>query len=251
MEVIIYDPVFWSNPEYQASFDNKHDGDSQLIGSMIQSQEDQKEPFKGDKTNMVTANKGIFVFEEDMSLLDGDTILSVETINHVIGNTPVVAKYLKIKCKADPKIEDVQDTYTAAVSGMGAVNIGTGKQFVNVRSREDGQTMIEGTDCDTDNRVDPNVTGKRMKTLSTNPRSHGFPHIPPAPITSLIQQGGDTRPMDIVEHIDGWEDDSVFGPSYGSNDPLSSVPYTATQITQGKVSQDGVIDDNQDLPDNY
>ena len=110
MEVIIYDPLFWSNPEHQASFDNEHCGESQLIGSMIQSQEDQKEPFKGDKTNMVTANKGIFVFEEDISLLDGDTVSSVETINHVIGNTPVVAKYLKMKCKADPKIEDVQKT---------------------------------------------------------------------------------------------------------------------------------------------
>ena len=57
--------------------------------------------------------------------------------------------------------------------------------------------------------------------------------------------------MDIVEGIDGWEDDSMFGHSYGSDDPLSSVPFTAPQITQGKVSQDGVIDDNQDLPANY
>ena len=31
-------------------------------------------------------------------------------------------------------IEDIQDTYMVAVSGMGAVNIGTGKQLVNVCS---------------------------------------------------------------------------------------------------------------------
>ena len=36
-------------------------------------------------------------------------------------------------------IEDVQDTYTAAVLETGAVNIGTGKQSVNVRSQEDGK----------------------------------------------------------------------------------------------------------------
>mmetsp|Transcript_23527 Transcript_23527/g.23781 ORF Transcript_23527/g.23781 Transcript_23527/m.23781 type:complete len:204 (-) Transcript_23527:44-655(-) len=202
---------------------------------MIQSQEDQKEPFKGDKTNMVTANKGIFVFEENMSLLDEDTILSIETINHIIGNTSVVAKYLKIKCKADPKIEDVQDTYTAVVSGMGVVNIGTGKQSVNVCSREDEKIMIEGTDCDTDSTVDPNVTGKRMKTLSTNPRLHGFPHIPAAPITSLIQQSGpnDTRPMETVEGIDGWDNDSVFGCSDGSADVFffESIHGTRKSIT--------------------
>ena len=38
-------------------------------------------------------------------------------------------------------IEDVQDTYTAAVSGMRAVNIGTGKQSVNVCSREDRKKL--------------------------------------------------------------------------------------------------------------
>ena len=244
LEVIIYNPPFWSNPEYQASFDQEHNGESQLIASMIQNQEERKEPFKGDTNNMVTANKGIFVFDEDMSLVDGDTIISVEKINH----TSFQAKYLKIKCKADPKIEDTQDTYSEAVSGMGAVNIGTGKQSVNVRSQEDGQTMIKGTQSDTDNRVDPDLTGKRMKTLSTNTHSHGSPHIPHAPITSLIQQGGDdTRPMETVEGIDGWDDSSMLDPSYGTTDVFSPIQFTG----QGEVSQVGVVDDNKDLPPNY
>jgi len=244
LEVIIYDPPFWSNPEYQAAFDHDHDGESQLIASMIENQEERKEPFKGDPNNMVTANKGIFVFDEDMSSEDGDTILSVEEINH----TAFKAKYLKIKCKADPKIENVQDTYSEAVSGMGAVNIGTGKQFVNVRSREDGQTMIEGTQFDTDNRVDPDLTGKRMKTLSTHPHSHGSSRIPPTPITSLIQQGGDdTRPMETVEGIDGWDDESMLGPSYGTTDVFSPIEFTG----RGEVSQVEVVDDNKDLPPNY
>ena len=57
--------------------------------------------------------------------------------------------------------------------------------------------------------------------------------------------------MDTVEGIDGWEDDSIFGCSYGLDDPFSSVSFTDPQNTQGEVSRDGVVDDNQDLPVSY
>ena len=56
---------------------------------------------------------------------------------------------------------------------------------------------------------------------------HGSLPIPPVSITSLIQQQGgiETRPMEVVKGTDGWEDDSIFGRSYGSDDPFSPVPF--------------------------
>ena len=50
--------------------------------------------------------------------------------------------------------------------------------------------------------------------------------------------------METVEGIDGWDDDSMFGRSDSSADVFSSIQFTA----QGIVSQDEVVDDNQDLP---
>ena len=113
--------------------------------------------------------------------------------------------------------------------------------------------MIDGTACDTENRVDPDVSGKRTKTRKSNPFLHSSLPIPPVPVTSLIQQGGnETQPMETVKSINGWKDDSMFDRSYGLDDPFSLVPFTAPQTThQGEVSQDGVVDDNKDLPVGY
>ena len=168
---------------------------------------------------MVTANKGIFVFNEEMSTVDGDTVLSVKKIKHNIKNKTVECVYLTIKWKVDPKVEDDNDTYTKAVQGIGSVTIGTGKKSMNVCSRDDKQTMNKRTVCDTDNRVDPDVSGKRTKTQNTNSRLHGSFPIPPTPITFLIQQGGNkTRPMETVKSIDEWEEDSMFVRSYSLDD---------------------------------
>ena len=49
--------------------------------------------------------------------------------------------------------------------------------------------------------------------------------------------------METVEGINGWDNDSMFGPSDSLAD-VFSIQFTA----QGKVSQDEVVDDNQDLP---
>ena len=50
--------------------------------------------------------------------------------------------------------------------------------------------------------------------------------------------------METVEGIDGWNDNLMFGCRNGSVDIFSLIQFTA----QGKVSQDEVVDDNQDLP---
>jgi hypothetical protein len=47
LKVIVYDPSWWSDPEYQAAFDSEHRANSNLIESMIDFQEERKEIVQG------------------------------------------------------------------------------------------------------------------------------------------------------------------------------------------------------------
>ncbi|OEU07672.1 hypothetical protein FRACYDRAFT_250691 [Fragilariopsis cylindrus CCMP1102] len=82
LKVVVYDPPWWSDPEYQAAFDALHGKGSNLIESMIDFQEERKEKVPGQDEKR-TGNTGYFTFGEPMSIKEeDDTVVVPQKILH-------------------------------------------------------------------------------------------------------------------------------------------------------------------------
>jgi hypothetical protein len=130
LKVVVYDPTWWSDPEYQAAFNPDHGKDSNLIDSMIDFQEDQKEPVPGQDKKR-TGNTGYFVFGEAMPIkLEDDTVVMPQSILH----NSIDGMYIVIKVRvAHTDLAEEDSTPRKAKKGGSAVAVGTSKNFVNVR----------------------------------------------------------------------------------------------------------------------
>jgi hypothetical protein len=175
LKVVVYDPSWWSDPEYQAAFDSQHGKDSNLIDSMIDFQEDRKEQVPGQDKKR-TGNTGYFVFGEAMSIKEeDDTVVIPQSISH----NSISGIYIVIKVRvAHDDLADEESTPRKAKAGGAAVAVGTGKNFVNVRQRDDD-------DMEEEEEEEEEETQNRPAKRTFTPRLKQKPH-PPYPPMHLV-----------------------------------------------------------------
>jgi hypothetical protein len=171
LKVVVYDPTWWSDPEYQAAFDSEHGKDSNLIDSMIDFQEDRKEQVPGQDKKR-TGNTGYFVFGEAMSIKEeDDTVVIPQEILH----NSINGVYIVIKVRvAHDDLADEESTPRKAKAGGAAVAVGTGKNFVNVRPRDDDDMEEEEEEEETQNRPAKRTFTPRLSSQQ--------PHAPYPPM---------------------------------------------------------------------
>jgi hypothetical protein len=236
LKVVIYDPLWWSDPEYQAAFDPDHGKDSNLIESMIDFQEDRKEKVP-DKDYKRTANTGYFVFGEAMSIEDeDDTVVIPEPMKHnTIEGIYIV---IKVRVAPDDKAEDERTPRKAKAGGTVAVAVGTGKNFVNVRQRDDDAMDVTGGGNEEEKQNRPPAKRSTYKSprSSTQQLLLGAPasHPPAFPQSNLqLQNSAASASKSVIS--DGWSVDEI---------EIEKIPQEVS-------TEEEIIDDNRDLPDGF
>jgi hypothetical protein len=162
LKVDIYDPLWWSDPEYQAAFDSDHGKGSNLIESMIDFQEDRKEKVP-DKDYKRTANTGYFIFGEPMSIEDeDDTVVIPQPMEHNAINGIYIV--IKVRVAPDDKAEEERTPRKAKAGATVAAAVGTGKNFANVRQRDDDAMDTCGGEQEEEKQNRPPAKNRKFKS---------------------------------------------------------------------------------------
>jgi hypothetical protein len=237
LKVVVYDPNWWSDPEYQAAFDSEHGKDSNLIDSMIDFQEDRKEQVPGQDKKR-TGNSGYFVFGEAMSIKEeDDTVVIPQAILH---NT-INGVYIVIKVRvAHDDLAAEESTPRKAKAGGAAVTVGIGKNFVNVRPRDDDDMEEEEEEMETQNRP-----AKRTFT----PRLKPHPPYPPMHLVTLPQ-------ANLQVTASAAATAGALTTILPSDDESIGVDYMGIDLPDDKEDEedekdDDFVDDNRDLPGDF
>jgi hypothetical protein len=207
LKVVVYDPNWWSDPEYQAAFDSAHGKDSNLIDSMIDFQEDRKEQVPGQDKKR-TGNTGYFVFGEAMSIKEeDDTVVIPQAILH---NT-INGVYIVIKVRvAHDDLAAEESTPRKAKAGGAAVTVGIGKNFVNVRPRDDDdmEEEEEEEEMETQNRPAKRTFTPRLKQKPHTP----YPpmHLVTLPQANLQVTASAAATAGALTKIDSSDDESTI-----------------------------------------
>ena len=257
LKVVVYDPPWWSDPEYQAAFDAAHGKGSNLIESMIDFQEERKEKVPGQDEKR-TGNTGYFTFGEPMSIKEeDDTVVVPQKILH----NAIDGMFIAIKVRVAPvDKEEEERTPRKAKSGTAkAATVGTGKNFKNVRQRDD----------DEDKDDDMGVTGGEGEEVRpptkqyVKPPAPSQPPAPPLPIPdpqansqlAANEAKGSVSDSDVSNsNSDGdWSNDSI---QVDEQEPVSSLQAAAKDWKKEEIDgppKDGEeeVDDNKDLPEGY
>ena len=254
LKVVVYDPPWWSDPEYQAAFDAAHGKGSNLIESMIDFQEERKEKVPGQDEKR-TGNTGYFTFGEPMSIKEeDDTVVVPQKILH----NAIDGMFIAIKVRVAPvDKEEEERTPRKAKSGSAkAATVGTGKNFKNVRQRDEE-----------DKDDDMGVTGDeaeevRPPTKQYNKPASSQPPAPPLPIPdpqansqlAANEAKGPVSDSDVSNsNSDGdWSNDSI---QVDEQEPVSSLQAAAKdwkkEEIDGPPKDEEEVDDNKDLPKGF
>ncbi|OEU09825.1 hypothetical protein FRACYDRAFT_248084 [Fragilariopsis cylindrus CCMP1102] len=231
LKVVIYDPIWWSDPEYQAAFDAEHGKESNLIESMIDFQEERKEKVPGQDAKR-TGNSGYFTFGEPMSIKEeDDTSIMPKTITH------------------------------KGIDGMYIV--------IKVRVAPDSKAEEESTPRKAKNKDDDmGVTGGEAEEVRpptkqyVKPPAPSQPPAPPLPIPDpqANSQLAANEAKETVSDSDvsnsnsdgDWSNDSI---QVDEQKPVSSLQVAAKDWKKEEIDglPDGEeeVDDNKDLPEGY
>ena len=241
LKVVIYDPLWWSDPEYQAAFDPDHGKDSNLIESMIDFQEERKEKVP-DKDYKRTGNTGYFVFGEPMSIEDeDDTVVIPQAILHNGINGMYIV--VKVRVAPDDKVDEERTPRKAKAGATVAVAVGTGKNFANVRQRNDDAMDVGNEEEEKQNR--PPSKNRKFKSPRSSTQQPllgpSAPIIPPIvafPQDNLqIEATGAAASASKSLVSDGWSVDTP---------PMDSI-----EIEKTPQQEEDIIDDNRDLPNGF
>jgi hypothetical protein len=227
LKVSVYDPGWWSDPEYQAAFDSEHGTNSNLIESMIDFQEERKQKVDGQDKKR-TANTGFFVFDEPMSIKEeDDTAVIPQTITH----NSIAGMYIVVKVRVAPDdLAEAERTPRKGKKGGVAQMVGTGKNFANVRQREDDDEMSIGGSESEEEDVPP--PSKR----TFNPSSQHLLLGPPP----IIPQSS----LQITAAADAAASKTITD---GSS--MGSIQVDGLGIEE--IPQEEFVDDNQDLASDF
>ena len=254
LKVVVYDPPWWSDPEYQAAFDAAHGKGSNLIESMIDFQEERKEKVPGQDEKR-TGNTGYFVFGESMSIKEeDDTVVIPQKILHNTINGMFIA--IKVRVAPIEKEEEERTPRKAKACSGTAATVGTGKNFKNVRQRDDE-----------DKDDDMGVTGGEAEEVRpptkqyVKPPAPSQPPAPPLPIPdpqansqlAANEAKGSVSNSDVSNsNSDGdWSNDSI---QVDEQEPVSSLQVAAKDWKKEEIDgppKDEEVDDNKDLPEGY
>ena len=251
LKVVVYDPPWWSDPEYQAAFDAVHGKGSNLIESMIDFQEERKEKVPGVDEKR-TGNTGYFTFGEPMSIKEeDDTVVVPQKILH----NGIDGLFIVIKVRVAPTEKEEESTPRKAKSGSAkAAAVGTGKNFKNVRQRDDDE------DKDEDMGVAGGEAKKPTKQYTKSapsqpPVSQPHLHVPdPQANSQLAAKDVSDEDEDVSNsNSDGdWSNDSI---QVDEQEPVSSLQVAAKDWKKEEIDglPDGEeeVDDNKDLPEGY
>ena len=254
LKVVIYDPIWWSDPEYQAAFDAEHGKESNLIESMIDFQEERKEKVPGQDAKR-TGNTGYFTFGEPMSIKEeDDTSIMPKTITH----KGIDGMYVVIKVRVAPVEKEEESTPRKAKSSAdAAATVGTGKNFKNVRQRDD----------DEDKDEDMGVTGGEAKK-PTKQYTKSVPSQPPAPplhvpdpqansqvAANEAKRSVSDEDVSVSNSDSGWSNSSI---QVDEQAPVSSLQVAAAKEWHKedidgppKDEEEEEVDDNKDLPKGF
>jgi hypothetical protein len=208
---------------------------------MIDFQEDRKEKVP-DKDYKRTANTGYFIFGEAMSIEDeDDTVVIPEPMKHnTIEGIYIV---IKVRVAPDDKAEDERTPRKAKAGTTAAVAVGTGKNFVNVRQRDDDAMDVGNEEEEKQNR--PPSKNRKFKSPRSSTQQPllgpSAPIIPPIvgfPQDNLqIEATGAAASASKSLVSDGWSVDTP---------PMDSI-----EIEKTPQEEEDIIDDNRDLPNGF
>jgi len=237
LKVVVYDPSWWSDPEYQAAFDSQHGKDSNLIDSMIDFQEDRKEQVPGQDKKR-TGNTGYFVFGEAMSIKEeDDTVVIPQSISH----NGITRIYIVIKVRvAHDDLADEESTPRKAKAGGAAVAVGTGKNFVNVRPRDDDDMEEEEEEEETQIRP-----AKRTFTPRLSSQKPAIPY-PPMHLTLPQANLQVTASAGALTTILPSDDESTI-----VVDEMGIDLPDDEEEDEEDEEDDDFVDDNRDLPGDF
>jgi hypothetical protein len=237
LKVDIYDPLWWSDPEYQAAFDTEHGTGSNLIESMIDFQEERNERVP-DKDYKRTANTGYFIFGEAMSIEDEDdtVVIPQEILHNMVQGMYIV---IKVRVAPDDKAEE-ERTPRKAKAGVTAVSVGTGKSFVNVRQREDEEDAMDVADEEEKQKRPPAKKSTFKSSQSSSQQLLLGPpaSYPPAFPQSNLQLQNSAASKSLISD----------GSSIGSM-PMGEIEIE--KIPQEEFTEEEFIDDNRDLASDF
>jgi len=240
LKVVVYDPNWWADPAYQAAFDADHGKESNLIESMIDFQEDRMEKVTNQDKKR-TGNTGYFVFGEAMSIKKEDDTVVIPTpmLHGTINGVYIV---VKVRVAHDDKPEE-ESTPRKAKAMAKAVSVGTGKNFVNVRQRDDDDAMDVGNEEEEkQNRPPAKRSTYKSPRSSTQQLLLGAPAPYPPPIAAFpqdnlqIEATGAAASASKSVISDGWSVDTP---------PMDSIEIEKTP------QEEDIIDDNRDLPNGF
>jgi len=241
LKVVVYDPAWWADPAYQAAFDPEHGKESNLIESMIDFQEDRMEKV-ANQDKKRTGNTGYFVFGEAMSIKkEDDTAVFPTAMLHASINGVYIV--IKVRVAHDDKPEE-ERTPRKAKAMAKSVSVGTGKNFANVRQRDDDAMDTGGGEQEEEKQNRPPAKNRKYKSPRSSTQQPllgpSAPIIPP--IVAFPQDnlqieatGAASASKSVIS--DGWSVDTP---------PMDSI-----EIEKTPQQEEDIIDDNRDLPNGF